>query len=81
MKFTYVYILQSEVNSEHFYIGVATDLPERLGRHNDGRVRHTAKWKPWRLKTYIAMADRKRAVDLEKYLKSHSGRAFGKKHL
>ena len=40
---------------------------------------HTAKWKPWRIKTYIAVSDRKRARDLESYLKLGSGRAFIKK--
>jgi hypothetical protein len=23
-------------------------------RHNSGKVPHTTKWKPWRIKTYIA---------------------------
>jgi putative endonuclease len=44
-------------------------------------VPHTSKWKPWGLKTYIAMSDPNRAAELEKYLKSNSGRAFLKKHL
>ena len=79
MAFTY--ILQSEVDPERFYTGLTSNLRERLKRHNDGSVPHTSKWKPWTLKTYIAMSDRKRAAELEKYLKSHSGRAFLKKHL
>ncbi len=81
VAFTYVYILQSAVDLDRFYTGLTTDLRDRLKRHDDGRVRHTAKWKPWTLKTYIAMLDRKRAAELEQYLKSHSGRAFVKKHL
>ncbi len=81
MAFTYVHILQSEIDSEHFYTGQTDDLRERVRRHNAGRVHHTSKWKPWKLKTYIAMSDRKRAAELEKYLKSHSGRAFVVKHL
>jgi putative endonuclease len=81
MAFTYVYILQSEVDPERFYTGSANNLRERLKRHNDGSVPHTSKWRPWKLKTYIAMSDRQRAAELEKYLKSHSGRAFVKKHL
>ena len=81
MRFIYVYILQSEVDPDHFYTGSTRDLRERLRRHNEGRVPHTSKWKPWKLKTGIAMSDRKRAAELEKYLKSHSGRAFLKKHL
>ena len=81
MAFTYVYILQSEVDPDRFYTGSTTDLRERLKRHNDGRVPHTSKWKPWTLKTYIVLADAARAAELERYLKSHSGRAFVKKHL
>jgi hypothetical protein len=29
----------------------------------------------------VAFADRQRALDFERYLKSHSGRAFAAKHL
>jgi putative endonuclease len=81
MAFRYVYILQSEADPERFYTGSTTDLRQRLTRHNEGRVPHTSKWKPWTLKTYIAMSAAKRAAELEKYFKSHSGRAFVKKHL
>ena len=81
MAFNYVYILQSEADPERFYTGWTTNLRQRLTRHNEGRVTHTSKWKPWTLKTYIAMSDAKRAAELETYFKSHSGRAFVKKHL
>ena len=81
MAFSYVYILQSKADPKRFYTGSMTNLRQRLTRHNEGRVPHTSKWKPWTLKTYIAMSDAKRAVELEKYFKSHSGRAFVKKHL
>jgi predicted GIY-YIG superfamily endonuclease len=80
-SFTYVYILQSESDPRHFYTGRTDDLRDRLARHNSGRVPHTAKWKPWRIKTYIAFSDSKRADEFERYLKSASGRAFLKKHL
>lgn len=79
--FVYVYILQSEIDPERFYTGSSRDLRERLQRHNAGKVLHTAKWKPWRLKTYIAFSDETRAREFEKYLKSSSGRAFVKKRL
>jgi putative endonuclease len=79
--FTYVYVLQSEVDPTRFYTGCTEDLRRRLIRHNRGEVPHTAKWKPWQIKTYIALSDRTRARDLESYLKSASGRAFLKKRL
>ena len=78
-KFFYVYILQSEVNPQRFYTGLTDDLRTRLKNHNSGRIVHTAKWKPWRLKTYVALPDRTRAAQLERYLKSASGRAFAKR--
>jgi predicted GIY-YIG superfamily endonuclease len=76
----YVYILQSVAFTDRFYVGVAEDLPDRLRRHNAGEVTHTAKYLPWRLKTYIAFSDEKRAFAFEKYLKSGSGRVFAKRH-
>ena len=80
MEFSYVYILQSH-SGEHFYTGLTDDLNDRLRRHNAGEVPHTAKFRPWRIKTAVAFTDRERASDFERYLKSASGRAFTKKHL
>jgi putative endonuclease len=76
----YVYILES-LDTEHFYIGIADDLRSRLGKHNAGEVTHTSKYRPWRIKTYIAFSDQKRAFAFEQSLKSGSGRAFAKKRL
>ena len=80
-KFTYVYVLQSERNPEHFYTGSTRDLRERLARHNGGKVPRTAKWKPWEIKTDIAFSNSKRATEFEHYLRSASVRAFLKKRL
>ncbi|HEX4534226.1 MAG TPA: GIY-YIG nuclease family protein [Rhizomicrobium sp.] len=75
----YVYILQSEVDPSHHYVGSSDDLRARLKAHNSGKVTHTAKFKPWRLVTYLGFSDHQRAVLFERYLKSHSGRAFAAK--
>jgi len=80
-KFTYVYILQSETDPQRFYTGVTADLRVRLARHYSGAVAHTAKWRPWLIKTYIALSAAARAAELENYLKSASGRAFATKRL
>ena len=77
----YVYILQSVTFSERFYIGMTHDLRDRLRKHNARAVSHTAKYGPWRLKTYVAFSDHRKAVEFEQYLKSASGRAFAKKRL
>jgi putative endonuclease len=74
----YVYILQSLANPEQFYTGVTNDLDARLSTHNWGAVTHTAKFRPWRIKSYIAFTDEGHALAFEKYLKSGSGRAFAK---
>ncbi|WP_445491399.1 GIY-YIG nuclease family protein [Rhodopseudomonas sp. RCAM05734] len=76
----YVYILES-LGSEHFYIGIADDLRARLMKHNAGEVPHTSKYRPWRIKTYVAFSDERQAFAFEQYLKSGSGRAFAKKRL
>jgi len=77
----YVYILQSLADAKHFYTGVTDDLKARLSKHNAGGVTHTAKHRPWRIKSYVAFADDSRALAFEKYLKSGSGRAFAKARL
>jgi predicted GIY-YIG superfamily endonuclease len=81
MKFFNVYILQSELDARHFYSGFTEDLEARLKKHNARDVPHTAKLRPWRIKTAIAFTQQERAVDFERYLKSSSGRAFAKKQL
>lgn len=77
----YVYLIKSINFSDQTYIGFTTDLKERLKVHNSGRSPHTAKYKPWDLQTYIAFSTKIQALEFEKYLKSHSGRAFAKKRL
>lgn len=81
MRFSYVYILQSELDTNRFYVGLTDNLKLRLQKHNNGGVPHTAKFRPWKIKTAVAFADRERAAEFERYLKSASGRAFAKKRL
>ena len=77
----YVYILQSLADAGCIYTGLTDDLKARLSKHNSGSVTHTAKHRPWRVKTFIAFNDEERAFAFEKYLKSGSGRAFSKTRL
>ena len=79
--FYYVYILQSEREPSRFYNGFTENLKSRLKHHNYGQNPHTAKHKPWRIKTAIAFTDRQKALDFERYLKTSSGRVFAKKRL
>jgi putative endonuclease len=78
--FYYVYVLES-FEGEAFYVGLTQDLSLRVAKHNSGAVAHTAKFRPWRVKTAIAFRDRARAAAFENYLKTASGRAFAKKRL
>jgi len=77
----YVYLLESISRPRQIYYGLTDDVQDRLNVHNAGGSRHTAKYKPWRLVTYIAFSDEKRAIDFERYLKTGSGRAFARKRL
>lgn len=79
MKF--VYILQSEVDTDRFYVGTTSDLDRRLSEHNLGQSTHTNKFKPWFVKTYVAFSDHLKADEFESFLKSGNGRKFAKKRL
>jgi predicted GIY-YIG superfamily endonuclease len=79
-KFYCVYILVSELDESRHYIGLTENLEARIKAHNEGKVPHTSKYCPWRVESFISFRSRKKASEFEKYLKSHSGRAFAKKH-
>lgn len=78
---TCVYILRSLTDRNRYYTGVTTDPAARLDAHNAGHSPHTASWRPWQLDVLIEFADQRRALALERYLKSGSGVAFSKRHL
>ena len=77
----YVYLLRSIPNPDQTYIGYTENLKSRLQAHNHGQSRHTSKYKPWDLITYLSFNDKDIALSFEKYLKSHSGKAFANKRL
>jgi putative endonuclease len=78
---TYVYLLESVSFPGQIYVGHTNDLRARLAAHNSGQSPHTAKFKPWRLVTYLAFSDEGKAIAFERYLKTASGRAFANKRL
>jgi predicted GIY-YIG superfamily endonuclease len=77
----YVYLMESAGTPGERYVGTTSDLRSRLTQHNAGQSRHTAKFKPWRLVTYLAFSDIVKAEAFERYLKSGSGHAFARRHL
>jgi predicted GIY-YIG superfamily endonuclease len=77
----YVYFLQSIDHPTQTYVGLTDDLRTRISAHNAGQSPHTAKFKPWRLVTYVAFSDPHKAIAFERYMKTASGRAFANKCL
>jgi putative endonuclease len=80
-EFASVYILESLADERGINVGLTDDLSAHMTKHSTGGVPHTSKRKPWRIKTAIAFRDLSKAATFENYLKSPSGRAFGKKRL
>lgn len=76
----YVYLIRSEAFPEQRYIGLTTDLKKRMETHNVGGSVHTSKYKPWKLISYHAFAEKRRAQEFEHYLKTGSGHAFANRH-
>jgi predicted GIY-YIG superfamily endonuclease len=79
-RFFYVYILVSEVDATIHYTGVTQNVRERLREHNRGACPHSAKHRPWRIETAIALGSEIKARAFERYLKSGSGREFARRH-
>jgi putative endonuclease len=77
----YVYLLESESFAGQRYVGMTSDLKKRLAEHNAGKSPHTSKYTPWKLVTYVAFSDHRKAESFERYLKSGSGQAFANKRL
>ncbi len=76
-----VYLLQSISHPQQRYIGLTSNLKERLEAHNAGKSPHTSKFRPWRNVVAVRFDDDTKAVAFERYLKSGSGRAFANRHL
>ena len=75
----YVYLLQD--SNKKLYVGFSSDLKQRLQDHNNGKVSTTREYEEPRLIWYSAFANKKTALDFERYLKAGSGHAFARKHL
>jgi predicted GIY-YIG superfamily endonuclease len=60
---------------------MTTNLKQRLAMHNAGQSTFASKYIPWKLVTYIAFSDERKAETFERYPKTGSGHAFAKKRL
>jgi putative endonuclease len=61
-SFTYVYLLRSEIDPSRVYVGQTRDLRQRLADHNAAKAKHTSKFRPWRIETYVAFSDHDQAL-------------------
>ncbi len=57
-----------------FYVGMTTDVNDRIKRHNIGREKATKPYKPFDLIYKKQFDTREAARDHEKYLKIHSNK-------
>jgi putative endonuclease len=64
----YVYLIESLAAPGERYVGMTTDLRQRLREHNAGKSSHTSKFKPWKLTTYVAFTHPAKAEAFERYL-------------
>ncbi len=76
----YNYVLQSEKNKS-LYVGYTPDLRKRLKEHNQGLVKSTKLYRPWRLIYYEACLNEKDARRREHYLKTTQGQRLLKRRL
>jgi predicted GIY-YIG superfamily endonuclease len=73
----YVYFL--ELSNKNIYVGFSKDLKQRFKSHNDKKVPATASFLPAKLKSYVAVETQEKAISLEKYFKTGSGKAIALK--
>ena len=72
------YVLK-ELGKDSFYVGYTTNLKRRIIQHNMGET-YSTKGRYWYIYCYFTFRSRYLAEDFERYLKTHSGRSFSKKH-
>jgi len=77
----HIYLIKSIRFPKTIYVGYTLNLKQRLATHNAGGSIHTKKDRPWELVLCMAFRNKPRALEFEKYLKSHAGRAFARKRL
>lgn len=80
MNLTYaVYILKCA--NGQYYTGYTANIKNRLIAHNKGEVHFTKDKLPVELVQLTVFANKQKAYDFERYLKSGSGIAFRNKRL
>jgi predicted GIY-YIG superfamily endonuclease len=65
----------------NLYIGSTNNIRLRLSEHNSGKVDSTKSRMPFGLEAYVAVKNKARAIELEQYFKTGSGRALLQKRI
>jgi predicted GIY-YIG superfamily endonuclease len=76
----FVYVLRSQSTPNRHYVGVTSDVENRLEWHNFGPDGQTRQHRPWEPVVVIEFGLETTALRFERYLKTGSGRAFAKRH-
>lgn len=76
----FVYILRSQSDPSRHYVGLTSNVENRLEWHNAGPSGQPVQHRPWSIVVSLEFADEQTALRFERYLKSGSGRAFAKRH-
>ncbi len=76
----FVYILKS-LKHPFIYVGFTRDIERRLREHNEGLSQSTRYCAPYVLEGYVAVRTKGKALELERYFKKGSGKAFLTKHI
>ncbi|MDP2692644.1 MAG: GIY-YIG nuclease family protein [bacterium] len=75
----YVYILKC--NDSTYYAGLTHNLKKRINEHKNGIKSCVKHKRPIKLIFYCCFSEKDTAVQFERYLKTHSGKAFLNKRL
>jgi len=75
-----VYIVRSRSDPSRHYVGMTSNIQNRLEWHNHASAGYGIRYRPWSLVVSMEFPNTAEAVRFEKYLKSGSGRAFAKRH-
>lgn len=70
----YIYFLK--LSNKTIYVGLTQDLNIRLKSHNSGNVASTSKHLSAELVSFVAVQSKDKAMALEKYFKSGTGKAL-----
>ncbi len=68
----YVYILESLKNGRH-YVGSTSNLLRRLSEHNEGKVKSTQSFTPWKIIYTEEYPTKRLALQRERKIKSYKG--------